>query len=410
MSLHLYTFTAIGVMLAMFMPAVPIAFAEGSMTLLLVPHCTEPMGCPEYAVSDAQHFTTGQLAAGDVLDLDVLVRGSDHASVRSVKSWIVYDAKILEARSVKIFPTLPSPYPDEQTIDKLQGLVKIGGSTTNGFSSDSVRIARVTFRILETASDTELSFADFNTKGNGHTAVNGERQQSANDEGGLPPAPCISAILGCRGTDTPLLSGEPATLTVKLFGGTPIVPIMPSSSSAGTASSASSFTGAGSTFGILQVQDVRITTQDNVIFLGWQALRSSELAGYNVYYGTVSGRYIQRRSLPATASSLVLRELEPGATYYLAVRAVNKQDQESIFSQEVSVTVGKPETATSPMTKLPPDSGVIAGNPLNKRGGTTINGETGSASVFLWIIVGSALIGTAFALRRQLVLSPHVSR
>lgn len=441
MSLQLRSSLALCVMLALLVPFVPTAFAAGSMTLLLVPHCTEQSGCPEYAVADAEHFTTGQLAAGDILDIDVLVRGSDYANVRTVRSWIKYDPKVLEARSVEITSALPSPTPGEQNIEKTTGLVKIGGSTTSGFTSADTRVARVTFRVLETAANTELSFHGYNEAGTGQTGVNSKRASSSPlDQGALPAAPCFNNILGCGDTPTPLLTGEPGKLTVKLSApalqGSILTAQAAEVSSASSASSvsssfdytnfeiqqtgggvanmsasattssssASSLTGQGSTFGILQVQDVRVTTKDDLIFLGWQALRSSELAGYNVYYGTVSGRYIQRRSLPATSTSLVLRDLVPGTTYYLAVRAVNAQNQESVFSQEVSVTVGKPETATSPMTKLPVDTGAVAGNPIETRGGTTIKGETGSASIFAWILAGSALIGTAFAFRRQLVL------
>lgn len=430
---------ALGVMLALFLAFIPSGYAAGSMTLLLVPHCTEQSGCPEFAVLDAERFTTGKLSAGDILDIDVLVRGTDFAKVRSVRSWISYDTKVLEARSVELTSALPSPTPGEQNIEKSLGLVKIGGSSTNGFTSSDTRVARVTFRVLETTSDTELSFHGYNDAGNGQTAVNADRNSTSGlDKGPLPPPPCFDNILGCRGNPTPLLSGQPAKLRVQLSSGlqgsiltaqaaevssssssvtssssstanTAMeqalgITVNTSSSAAMTSSSVPSVSGQGSTFGILQVQDVRVTTKDNLIFLGWQALKSAELAGYNVYYGTVSGRYLQRRSVPATATSLVLRDLEPGTTYYLAVRAVNGQNQESVFSQEVSVTVGKPETATSPMTKLPVDSGAVSGNPIETRGGTTIKGETGSASIFAWILAGSAVIGTVFAFRRQLIL------
>lgn len=429
MSLHLRTSTATIIVLALVMPAAPTALAEGSVTLLIVPHCTEKTNCPEYAVADADHLTTAQLTTGDVLDIDILVRGVGSKSVREVKSWLTYDKKILEARSVELLPALPNPTPGEQNIDASAGIVKIGGSTTSGFSSSDTRIARVTFRVLETSANTEIRFEGYNPGGNGKTAVNGEGGASSLDEGTLPAPPCIDKIFGCGETKTPLLATEPAKLTVKLSSdsvGSNLTGQVATGSQAGNTqtgstasiapqsgtmqSSVSQSSGASSsesnnTFGTLQVQDVRVTTKDTVIFLGWQELRSSQLAGYNVYYGTVSGRYIQRRSLPITSTSLVLRDLQPGTTYFLAVRAVNKQEQESVFSQEVSVTVGKPETSTAPMTQLPKDSGAIGGNPIEKRGGQTINGETGSASVLILTMLFSALIGTGFAFRRQLTIS-----
>lgn len=411
---------AFGLTLALMVPFVPQAVAAGGMTLVLVPHCTEQTGCAEFAVVDGEHITTGQLAAGDILDLDVLVRGPDFANVRSVRSWINYDPEILEARSIEISPSLPSPTPGEQTIDDALGLVKIGGSTPTGFTSADTRIARVTFRVLEATKNTELSFDGYNSTGHGHTAVNGEPQAGdGNISGSLPDPPCFDTILGCSEKNTPLLSGEPTRLTVLLASASQSSSASSQSSTSQSSSSSSSFsqplssssssittTGQGTTFGILQVQNVRVTTKDTVIFLGWQALSSAELAGYNVYYGTVSGRYIQRRSLPASSTSLVLRDLEAGTTYYLAVRAVNAQGEESVFSQEVSVTVGAPESSTSPMTNLPVDSGAVGGNPIEKRGGKTINGDTGAASIFLWLFLGSAFVGTMFAYRRQ---TSHVS-
>ncbi len=421
MSRHLHTFTALAVTLALIAPVSTVAQTAGSMTLLLVPHCTEAIGCPEFAVSDAEHIITNRLTAGDILDLDVLVRGQDYARVRSVKSWISYDPKILEARSVDI-TGIPSPTPGEKNIDTKNSLVKIGGDVPNGFTSADTRIARVTFRVRETTANTEIAFAGFNAEGTGTTAVNAARNQEYQHEGGLGDPPCLDTIIGCRGSTVPILSGEPSKLTVSLTDATVSSSTSSSSSANARYSSSSSsslgygtknpnalLSGDGSTFAILQVQDLRVTTKDGVIFLGWQALRSAELAGYNIYYGTVSGRYIQRRSVPKNSTSLVLRDLEPGTTYYLAVRAVGSQDQESVFSQEVSVTVGQPETATSPMTNAPPESGAQTGNPIETRGGTTIEGETGLTNIFLWAIVTSAVIGTIVAFRRQLVLSAHAS-
>jgi hypothetical protein len=128
-----------------------------------------------------------------------------------------------------------------------------------------------------------------------------------------------------------------------------------------------------------------------------------------VYYGTVSGRYIQRRSLPANATSLVLRDLEPGSTYFLAIRGVGAQTQESMFSQEVSVTVGKPETATSPLTGNVSDVTAPAGNPATTNGDREVRGETGMADTILYLVLASATLGTVLAFRRQLILHRTIS-
>jgi hypothetical protein len=155
------------------------------------------------------------------------------------------------------------------------------------------------------------------------------------------------------------------------------------------------------------VQRVQVTTRNQDVFLGWQALKSSELKGYNVYYGTVSGRYMQRKSLPGSATSLVLRDLEPDATYFFAIRAFNNADKESAFSQEVSVTVGKPETSTAPLTTVISDMTAPEGNPVESQGGTTVTGETGTGDTLVVLLLISAVIGTAFAFHRQLLLRNH---
>jgi hypothetical protein len=154
----------------------------------------------------------------------------------------------------------------------------------------------------------------------------------------------------------------------------------------------------------LLVQNVRVTSKDTNIFLGWQNLTSTDLAGYNVYYGTVSGRYIQRRSVPESSNSLVIRDLEPATQYYLAVRGYNSNNQETVFSHEVTVIVGKPETSSAPLNAI--DEGDIppTENPIETYNGKNVT-ETGVDSTLALLALASAGIGTFFAWRRQLLLS-----
>jgi hypothetical protein len=83
------------------------------------------------------------------------------------------------------------------------------------------------------------------------------------------------------------------------------------------------------------VQNIRITTEGSSIYLGWEGLNSSQLKAYNIYYGTTTGRYIQRKTVEASTKSLAIRSLPIGTTYYFAVRAVNLADQESAFSRSL---------------------------------------------------------------------------
>lgn len=65
----------------------------------------------------------------------------------------------------------------------------------------------------------------------------------------------------------------------------------------------------------------------------------TNLAGYNIHYGTASGQYTQTVSVsnPGIAT-YVVQNLAPG-TYYFAVAAVNASGMESPLSAEVSATV-----------------------------------------------------------------------
>jgi hypothetical protein len=65
----------------------------------------------------------------------------------------------------------------------------------------------------------------------------------------------------------------------------------------------------------------------------------TDLAGYDILYGTASGYYTQKISVtnPGLAT-YVVDDLSPG-TYYFSVAAVNSSGTESPISAEVRATV-----------------------------------------------------------------------
>ena len=65
----------------------------------------------------------------------------------------------------------------------------------------------------------------------------------------------------------------------------------------------------------------------------------TNLAGYNIHYGTASGNYTQTISIsnPGIAT-YVVQNLAPG-TYYFVVAAVNSAGTESALSSQVTATV-----------------------------------------------------------------------
>ncbi len=411
-------FPAVGILTLLSALPMQSAFAtegDGVIRLVLEPHCAEEIRteCKTFPVSDASHLTTDVLQADDLVDVDVVLENAAGATVESIRSWLTYDPSVLEARSVTLTSVIARPIPGEQAANASARLVKIGGAA-GVINSNRVAIARVTFRVLTGGNATEISFENFREDGLGQTAVNGTPKLTENTKG-LTEPPCVGGIL-CQKTLTPLLAQSPSILSVQLeplheaassesssIPDSLVIPIRGAEQQPPASAPASTQPSTESSFGLLQVQNLKITSREQSIFLGWQPLRSSELAGYNVYFSTVSGKYIQRRTIDTTASSLVLRELEPDTTYFVAIRAFNKDNLESVFSQEVSVRVGSPESASAPLSGKLVETQPVEGNPIQNYGGTEIKGSTGTGDTVVIFLVISAIIGTAFACHRQYV-------
>lgn len=167
-------------------------------------------------------------------------------------------------------------------------------------------------------------------------------------------------------------------------------------------------------FSLLQVQNLRATTEGTSVFLGWDPLETSRLKAYNMYYGTTTGQYIQRKTIEGSMQSLVLHSLPAGTRYYFAIRAVSTDDEESAFSNEVSVEVGNAASSTAPLSANvtfddPTDlSNLEPANPVQNT--ETVPGETGIPSMLVILLFASAVIGTIFASRRQLIVAPQPPR
>jgi hypothetical protein len=71
--------------------------------------------------------------------------------------------------------------------------------------------------------------------------------------------------------------------------------------------------------------------------LAWDANVEPDIAGYRLYYGTVSGEYTEMVDV-GTSTTASLPSLPVGATYFFAVTAYNADGLESQFSNEASFT------------------------------------------------------------------------
>jgi hypothetical protein len=75
------------------------------------------------------------------------------------------------------------------------------------------------------------------------------------------------------------------------------------------------------------------------VVLAWDANTETNLAGYNVYYGTASRSYEAFKPVGNTTTSTSITNLQSGTTYYFAVTAKNTAGMESAYSSEVGLNV-----------------------------------------------------------------------
>jgi len=430
--------------------------------------------CAAYVTSTPTTLHTQPLKVNDIFVVEVIVqRTGTSSTVSKVRSWLTFDPVILEAISAEPSSFFDASTPGEMDVDPITGYVKIQATAKAGadLSPTTLPVAQVKLKVKSgaPAGKTPIAFYDL-TGTEPHTAVYlssdpsknvvsgtlgtlfatvpsipvssvASVAQSSAPEGGTTssaPASTSSSTQGTQqssGNVTQTSSQPSANASSGNLDGTSSARAASSTPSATTSSTANASTpgttggtaasslhavatGTGgnvaplkTSFVLLQPQNVRVTTEGTSIYLAWDALLSSEIVGYNVYYGTQPGRYIQRKSLDKDTLSLALRSLPPGVTYYLALRGVSITNEESAFSQEVAVTVSRPETSTAPLTQLPPefvtpDDGPQGQNPLESAPtdtATTVPGESGFSSTMALMLLISAVIGTMFAFRRQFV-------
>jgi hypothetical protein len=111
------------------------------------------------------------------------------------------------------------------------------------------------------------------------------------------------------------------------------------------------------------------------ISLNWSASPSSEVASYNVRYGTSSGSYSSATNV-GNQTSAILTGLQAGQTYYLAVTAQTATGVESPPSNEINYQV---PIAPPPVVALTaPTSGASYSSPatVNLAASVTANGYT----------------------------------
>lgn len=79
--------------------------------------------------------------------------------------------------------------------------------------------------------------------------------------------------------------------------------------------------------------------------LSWQPVSDSDLAGYLVYMGTESKIYSDSLDV-GNVQEYMVPHLEPGVTYYFAIRAYDNWGNQSGFSPEIAFTLEDTTMAT----------------------------------------------------------------
>lgn len=378
--------------------------ADQPVTFELRPHCesmeadaafgtnivpgTQPISdsqCTSYDVQDPQTKKTPVLKEGDPLDMDLIIHNPAGKPVERFRAWIAFDPSVVEGEKIDISKFFPTPMPGETDFSTADGYIKVSGSADTAQTAATIIVAHIRMHVLKSSlSSSPVTFYDASGSATSHTGV---FVKNGSDETNI-----CSTTLG--------------TLSIQLTGTTP-----PTGGAMSTASSMQTTT-SGATmsapaqntaFSLLQVQNLKLTTDGSSVFLAWDKLPSSELVGYNLYYGTISGKYIQKRSVDKNTTNITIRALPTGTTYYFAIRGVNAQYQETDFSQEAGISVGDPATSTAPLTASVKDM-----SPSTPKTGGTISGDTGSPSTILLFAALCAVIGTSLAFRRQLSATSRI--
>lgn len=159
------------------------------------------------------------------------------------------------------------------------------------------------------------------------------------------------ALTGCGGGAGAASTAMPSAAAQSPFSTQPSVPAQGSPAAQGSTSAAGPAPaagggGTGTASGSGSTAANPPTASIGNVTLSWVAPTENvdgspltNLAGYDIHYGTASGKYTRtiRVSNPGIAT-YVVSDLTPG-TYYFSVNAVNLKGTESPMSREVSTTV-----------------------------------------------------------------------
>ena len=132
------------------------------------------------------------------------------------------------------------------------------------------------------------------------------------------------------------------------------------------------------------------------VTLAWDAVSAPSLSGYRLYYGQNSGSYSSQLDA-GTQTTYTVSGLTDGQTYYFAVTAYDA-DEESAFSNEVSVTISASGVQLSTNPSTVPTGGTVTAtwseiaNPTTTDWlGLYVPGTANTASLWLYVSCSKTL-------------------
>ena len=78
--------------------------------------------------------------------------------------------------------------------------------------------------------------------------------------------------------------------------------------------------------------------QDAKVYLRWQENSENDVDGYNVYYGLSAGNYTEKKTV-GSQTDYITEDLQVGLKYFFVVTAYDTARNESVYSNEISITI-----------------------------------------------------------------------